>query len=266
MLNIPQRIAAITASAILGVLALESKPVKAAEFYDHAEFGFTFEQFGGGNLSFNVADDNLNQIQTLFAGDGVKQVSLEELKSVASDVKFDFDYQGYAYSGFPSSFLPPFAPPDPPPSLHIGGSGSWTEAKLISDPIFTFNSNELVGLELKLSTNTNSTNYSSYPGIMRLAFRETYVESNNLFINGEQFNQHIDVYYRYCTDTMIGTYCNPTVLTHSYDYTGEIDFTTDDPLELTSKSVPEPSTLTSLCLLGLGLILKRNVNSSEEKP
>jgi len=258
MVNFPQKIAAITAGAVLGFLALEAKPAQAAEFYDYAEFEFVFEDeyFGGGFLSFDVANDNLNAIQSLLAGLGTKKISLEELKGATNHVEFNFNYDGLWYY--------PYKEID-----FGGGNGSWTSNSLIGDPIFTFNSGELVGLELDLPTNITSYDYGGSSGHQE--YSGEYTAYNNLFINGEQFSQEINVDDYWCSTVYyppypVTTECYGPESFYSYDYTGDINFTTIDPLELPPQSVPEPSTLAGLSLLGLGLLVKKKaVNPRQER-
>lgn len=264
MVNLPQKIAAITAGAVLGFLALEAKPAQAAEFYDYAEFGFVFEDgyignldlYDGldeGSLSFELGSDNLNAIQSLLAGVGTKKVSLEELKSATSNVDFDFDFGGLAsFEGLRYGYFV--------------GDGYWSSGDVIGDPVFTFDSGELIGLELDLPTNISSE--SQYYAGGDYDVSEEFTEYNDLFINGDRFSQRVDVYYESVAYEVV-----PPYRTYYYEdiidsdtVSGDINFTTYDPLELPPQSVPEPSTLAGLSLLGLGLLLKqKNVNPRQER-
>ncbi|MFP4120399.1 MAG: PEP-CTERM sorting domain-containing protein [Coleofasciculus sp.] len=267
MVNLPQKIAAITAGAVLGFLALEAKPAQAAEFYDYAEFEFVFgdgyignlDLYDGldeGSLSFEVGADNLNAIQSLLAGVGTKKVSLEELKSATSNVDFDFDYGGLAtFEGLRYGYFV--------------GDGYWSSGDVIGDPVFTFDSGELIGLELDLPTHTSSEGYC-YAGGSIADVCDTFTEYNNFFIEGNQFYQEVELYLESCAyflDPEFGTdFCYEPFVLYSDAVSGDINFTTIDPLELPPQSVPEPSTLAGLSLLGLGLLVKKKaVNLNQDR-
>ncbi|MEQ9371584.1 MAG: PEP-CTERM sorting domain-containing protein [Coleofasciculus chthonoplastes F3-SA18-01] len=278
MVNLPQKIAAITAGAVLGCLALEAKPAQAAEFYDYAEFGFELENYGGGYLFFEVTDDELSSITSILTGVGKEVVSLDELESATSYVDFVFDYEGIAFE-YPYYRL----------GFHFKGDGSWTTND-VNNAIFNFDSGELIGLDLDLRTNITSGGFTEIGGCYYCDlydpptfYSSTITEYNNLLVKGDQFIQTVEPYWQNCKfeptlnfppdDEFLPyvTYpdeptCDAPFLYSSDTVSGDINFTTYDPLELPPQSVPEPSTLASLSLLGLGLLVKKkNINPRQKR-
>ncbi|GET35467.1 PEP-CTERM sorting domain-containing protein [Microseira wollei] len=228
MTKIWQKLAAATAGAILSFAALEANPAQAAVFNFFSEGqGRLF-----GDLVFNDATSGLTGI-------GSEEASLSQLKGI-----FGFSYE--------ISSLPPNIP-----------KLQWGEpADILSTPIFSFESGNLVGMNFDLAP--KKVTWVHPRGIA------AWIDTGKLFIQGstyrvKQSQVTRQVTYRpFCESSSYPWPCGTVVdvPSGSTESTGQINFVTRVPFKRPT-SVPEPGSVVGLSLLGLAFLLKQKTASSQ---
>lgn len=253
----------VGASAILtlNLAFIQSQSAQAAEF------SFTIDSSGYGSLSFEVSP---------LSGRGTEQISLSQLKNYAVGKSatlpsFSSDFSSNASNpaynprvGINDFYIPVFFTADSNTSIN---------------PIFTFNSGELVGIEADLGTSGNFSYSGGEFGIPGFNTGYTFTMSGNFSLLLDKSNyqlnlnaQSVSQSFEYVTIVDENGY--PTgdydiirgePMTSDRSYTsqeGLIAFVTLDPIPT---AVPEPLTMLGVgTALGFGSFFKRELKRKQK--
>jgi hypothetical protein len=232
--NIWQKLAVATVGTVLSFATLEANPAQAAFFL------ISFDNLSSYNgfLQFDDASSGLTGI-------GREEVSLSQLNG-----SFPFLYQT-------TSSLRPETP--------LIWSGN---ADILSEPIFSFESGSLVGMKFNLASK-EATWRNPGPG------NGLWVQTHELFIQDATYRLKKSLvikgsYPLFCNPVFYPYYVdiekcsqNPTVIpVTTEEKTGSINFVNYIPFQ-PPKSVPEPGSVIGFSVLGLSLLLKKKVASSQ---
>ncbi len=231
MAKIWQKLTALTTGAFLSLLALKANPAQAAVF----NFSFIGSGVAGSNRSFGSGFLSFNDATSGLTGIGREEASLSQLQG-------NFLFQFETFTGFrPPRFDP------------------WDVDDLLSPPIFSFESGNLIGINLNLAP--------KFSGLALSPFNFTSTKQE-LIVTGANFTQTASSvstscrtifipfppFFRVdCVDTMMGTFVMNS---------GQTNFTTLVPFQRPT-SVPEPGSVIGLSLLGLAFLLKKKTASSQ---
>jgi hypothetical protein len=224
MSKIWQKLTALTTGAFLSWLAIEANPAQAAVFHFFSEGnGRLF-----GDLVFNDATSGLTGI-------GTEEASLSQLQG-------NFLFQFETFTGFgPPRFDP------------------WDVDDLLSPPIFSFESGNLIGINLNLAPKFSGAALSPF---------QFSSSKQELIVTGANFTQTVLSTSTSCRNTFFPF--PPFFRVECVDFTlppfvinsGRINFTTVVPFKRPT-SVPEPASVVGLSLLGLAFLLNKKTASSQ---
>lgn len=233
-----KKLATATLSAAICLVALKANPAQAAKF-NFSSNNYTSPVFG--YLSFDDETSGLTGI-------GREEVTLSPLNG-----NLDFSLTNFfGYGGIVALI-------------------TWTNSDFLTPPVFTFESGSLIGMNLNLPPKTVN-GYVPGPGgwpwseTSQVSVQDTSYRVKNLSVILSRYNYYCTLYpYTQIPDPPYFVYdiekCRIPEMRISSESTGELQFQTIVPFQRPT-SVPEPSSVVGLSLLGLAFLLKKKTASS----